>query len=54
MPGETLGMSLDPAVGAEVRDDTGGKQAERQGESAEDPGKLDAAAQEEDIEDPED
>ncbi len=47
-------MSLDPALGAEIRGDAGGKQAERDGEGANDPGKLDAAAQHEVVQNAED
>ncbi len=47
-------MSFDPALGAEVRGNAGGEQAKRDGESADNPGKLDATAQHEVIEDAED
>ena len=47
-------MSLDPAAGAEVRGDAGGEEAERDGESADNPGELDATAQHDGIQNAED
>ena len=49
----TLGMSFDPAVGAEVHSDAGGEQDERDGERADDPLEIDAALKHEEVEDAE-
>ena len=47
-------MRFHPAMGSEVHDDAGGQEAERDGESADDPGELDAAFEHEIVEDSED
>jgi len=50
----TLGTSPRPALGSEVHGDAGREQTDRDGEGTSDPGELDAAAQQAEIEDAED
>jgi len=47
-------MRFHPAVGGEVHNNAGGQEAERDGQCADDPGKLDAALEHEVVEDAED
>lgn len=47
-------MCLDPAMGGEVHGDAGGKQKNRDGQRAGDPGEFDAALEDEEVEDTED
>ncbi len=47
-------MRLDPAMGAKVRGDAGREQRQRDGEGAGNPGEVDAAFEQEEVEDAED
>lgn len=47
-------MGLDPAMGAEVHGNAGGEEEQRDSERARDPGKLDAALEDEEVKDAED
>ena len=47
-------MGLDPAMGGEVHGDAGGQQAERDGQRAGDPSEVDAALEDEEVEDAKD
>jgi hypothetical protein len=47
-------MRLDPAMGAEVHGDAGAEQAEGDGERSDDPIEIDAALEDEEVQDAED
>ena len=47
-------MGLDPAVGAEIHGDAGGQQEQRDSQCPGDPGELDSALEDEEVEDAED
>lgn len=50
----TLGMSPDPAMGTDVRDNAGSEEADGEGEGGAQPAELDAALDQEEVEDAED